>query len=197
MRHPDLINFLNKDFYVSPVSIEEPSQDNLKDFTLLKGADIDIADLKVKFTDFDFNNFQKGAMLEGKGFVIKADLDVIENGKKKQIVLKMENSGQGSGPEFIPATYVAANNKSYEFKLIRIQPDKEDKSKSKVEFSVKMPQDPSAPQRGETLVVEASVKPMINLVWMGTVTLIVGFALTIARRSEEARMQSDRWLKEE
>ena len=30
---------------------------------------------------------------------------------------------------------------------------------------------------------------MINLVWMGTVTLIVGFALTIFRRAAEARLK--------
>jgi cytochrome c biogenesis factor len=38
----------------------------------------------------------------------------------------------------------------------------------------------------ETLVVEASIKPFINLVWMGTVTLLIGMILTIMRRVEEA-----------
>lgn len=196
LRHPDLINFLNKDFYVSPVSVEEASHDNVKNFSLLKNAEVEIADLKIKFIDFDFNNFEKGVMLEGKSFVINANLEVLEKGKKKKITLKMQNSGSGA-PESIPVSYNSTDNKLYEFTLIRIEPDKDDKSKSKLEFSVKMPHDPAVPHKGETLVVEASVKPMINLVWMGTVTLIVGFALTIVRRSEEARVQRDRWSKED
>jgi len=52
------------------------------------------------------------------------------------------------------------------------------------------------PKREETLVVEASIKPMINLVWAGTITLIVGFLLTILRRSEEAKRNGDKWEEE-
>jgi cytochrome c-type biogenesis protein CcmF len=43
----------------------------------------------------------------------------------------------------------------------------------------------------ETLVVEASVKPYINLVWMGTITLVVGFVLTILRRVREANERTE------
>ena len=40
-------------------------------------------------------------------------------------------------------------------------------------------------QQEETLVVEASVKPFINLVWGGTVVMVVGFILSILKRSKE------------
>jgi cytochrome c-type biogenesis protein CcmF len=39
--------------------------------------------------------------------------------------------------------------------------------------------------REEALVVEASVKPYINLVWVGTVVLFVGFVLSLFKRSRE------------
>lgn len=32
------------------------------------------------------------------------------------------------------------------------------------------------------IAAEASIKPYINLVWAGTVTALVGFALTLIRR---------------
>jgi cytochrome c biogenesis factor len=51
-----------------------------------------------------------------------------------------------------------------------------------------LPEAPGTPKKEETLVVEASVKPMINLVWTGTVTLVIGFFLTILRRVQEARL---------
>ena len=37
-------------------------------------------------------------------------------------------------------------------------------------------------QHKEVLVVEASVKPFINLVWVGTVLVLIGFFITILRR---------------
>jgi cytochrome c biogenesis factor len=37
---------------------------------------------------------------------------------------------------------------------------------------------------------------MINLVWAGTITLVIGFLLTIARRVEEAKREGDKWSKE-
>ena len=39
--------------------------------------------------------------------------------------------------------------------------------------------------KAETLVVEASIKPFINLVWIGTFALIGGFLITIVRRIKE------------
>jgi hypothetical protein len=80
-----------------------------------------------------------------------------------------------------------AGGKEYVFTLSRILRDREDPSKSKVQLSVRLPDDPNVERKGGTLVVEASIKPMINLVWMGTVALVVGFLLTIIRRVEEAR----------
>ena len=58
-------------------------------------------------------------------------------------------------------------------------------------LAVSGPSIPSAEPAVETLVVEASVKPFINLVWMGTVTLLVGFILTIVRRVQDARGDLD------
>ena len=44
----------------------------------------------------------------------------------------------------------------------------------------------------DTLVVEASVKPLINLVWAGVIILLVGFGTTIVRRAGEARRREKR-----
>ncbi|HTP81285.1 MAG TPA: cytochrome c-type biogenesis CcmF C-terminal domain-containing protein [Bacteroidota bacterium] len=184
MRHPDLINYLNRDFYVAPLSLEEPTDGSeAKEFDLQKGESADVSGLNVRFVDFDFNNFQKGAMLEGKGFEIRAILEVGEGYKKQNVDLVMKNDG--SGVEYVPVDWKTTDGKVYQFKLTQIEPNREDKSKSRVHFSVKPPADPSAKPRGESLVIEATVKPYINLVWVGTVTLVIGFFLTIVRRASE------------
>jgi cytochrome c-type biogenesis protein CcmF len=187
IRHPDLINFINRDFYVSPVSIETPDDQGSQDVTLKKGESADIGGVKVEFVDFVFSDEQREAMMEGKRFTINVDLTIADRGKKTSVTMKMEN-GPG-GPKYLPGTYRAAGSKKHEFNLVQMMPNQDDPAASKVEFAVKLPEAPSVPKREETLVIEASIKPMINLVWMGTVTLIVGFALTIFRRAEEARLK--------
>ncbi|MGB2867662.1 MAG: cytochrome c biogenesis protein CcsA [Bacteroidota bacterium] len=190
MRHPDLINYINRDFYVAPLSLEEASTGGEeKTFELLKGAEAVLGDLKMTFVDFDFNNFQKGAMLEGKGFAIRAILAVTDGTKKATIEVTMKNGPEGV--QYIPATFTSSQKQSYEFNLVRMMPDREDKSKSKVEISVKAPRAAGTTPRDETLVVEASIKPYINLVWVGTVTLVVGFFLTILRRVGESRLKDE------
>ncbi|MEK6757271.1 MAG: cytochrome c-type biogenesis CcmF C-terminal domain-containing protein, partial [Bacteroidota bacterium] len=194
LRHPDLINFIDKDFYVSPVSIETPGENEERSITLDKGEVTEIGGLKVRFVSYDFSDAAREAMMEGKDFVVTANLEATDNGKAKALTLKMTSSP--AGPKFIPESLTASGNRVFEFTLARIVPSQSDQEKSKVEFTVKLPTDKNAPKREETLVVEASVKPMINLVWMGTVTLVVGFLLTIVRRSEEAKMKRERWQRE-
>lgn len=191
MRHPDLINYLTKDFYVSPMSLEEPSQGHEQNVELQKGAKTTVGTLGVRFVDYDFSNVQKGAMLEGRDFSIGVELEIQDGAKKSSLKLLMKNTPQG--PEFPPVSFTAANKSEYLFTLVRLLPDREDKSRSKVEFTVKLPDDGSTPKKAETLVVEASIKPYINLVWMGTVTLIIGFLLTIIRRVDEARLKNQHW----
>jgi cytochrome c-type biogenesis protein CcmF len=190
MRHPDLINFFTKDFYVAPLSLEEGGRAPEETFELRQGEEKAVGSLHVRFVDFDFSNMQRGAMLEGKDFTIGVDIVVREGTRTTPLKLLMKNTPQG--PEFVPSTYTTSNQSTYQLAIARLLPDREDKSKSKVEFTVRLPQ-PSE-QKGETLLVEASLKPYINLVWVGTVTLMVGFLLTIIRRVEEARLKHERWI---
>ena len=37
----------------------------------------------------------------------------------------------------------------------------------------------------EVLSIEASVKPFVNLVWMGVILMVVGFTISVVRRTKE------------
>jgi cytochrome c-type biogenesis protein CcmF len=186
-----VINFINRDFYVSPVSIDSPEEAGERAVTLDKGSSVEIGGLSVRFVSFDFSDEAREAMMEGKDFVISANLEISEGKMSRPVALRMVSSP--TGPNFIPERYEAADGRVFVFTLARIVPSESQDVASRVEFKVKLPADKSTAKREETLVIEASVKPMINLVWMGTVTLVVGFLLTIIRRAEEARSASDRW----
>jgi cytochrome c-type biogenesis protein CcmF len=193
MRHPDLINFINKDLYVAPLSVEEPKKGNEQSLTLQRASVADIGPLQVRFDDFDFSNVQKGAMLEGGAFSIGVQLTVMEGKKNSRVVLTMKNTA--AGPQYLPASYRTGEGKEFIFNLVRIMPDPQDKAKSAVEISVLSPLENPQEARGEMLVIEASIKPYINLVWMGTVTLVIGFLLTIIRRVGESRLK-EHWAQE-
>ena len=191
IRNPDLINFLNRDFYVAPVSVEEGGQGNQKSVKLLRGDTEKVSGFTVRFEGFEFSEAQRSAMMEGKEFFILAKLMVSDGNAKKRLELKMKTGAKGA--EYIPASFVASDGKNYEFVISQMLPSRDDPSKSSVELLVNLPSVEGVAQRGETLVIEATIKPMINLVWAGTITMVLGFLLTIARRVEEARRQGDRW----
>jgi hypothetical protein len=86
-----------------------------------------------------------------------------------------------AGAAYIPATFKGRDGRTIDFALRQMMPNQDDPSKSQVDISVKLPTDMGASKKQETLVIEASIKPMINLVWAGTVTLVIGFFLTIVR----------------
>jgi cytochrome c-type biogenesis protein CcmF len=107
-------------------------------------------------------------------------------GKKSTIVAKMKNS-KGT------ISYEPASFEGMKFTIARIEPNNEDPEKSAVELTVETVES-GAPKenRPETLVVEASIKPYINVLWIGTFTILVGLIMTIIRRSRETRIHR-RW----
>jgi cytochrome c-type biogenesis protein CcmF len=194
IRNPDIINFISRDFYVSPVTVEEGGQGQEVPIRLPMGSPQRLRDLEFLFQGFDFAADQRAAMSDGKEFVISAKLQVTDGKQKKNLELKMKSGPAGA--EFIPTSFVSYDGKTHQLVIKQMMPSQEDPSKSAVEITVVLPADAANPGKEETLVVEASVKPMINLVWAGTITLIIGFLLTILRRTEEARRQGDTWERE-
>lgn len=190
IRHPDVINFISRDFYVSPVTVETGTKEAVVSHTLARGKPLKIGDLTVTFSQFKFTDEQRAAMSEGKEFFITAELQIQKGTSSDRLELRVKNGPAGA--EFIPSAYTAKDGKQYEFAMTKTMPSQEDPSQSAVAVDVKLPHDPAAHQKEDTLVIEASIKPMINLVWAGTVTLIIGFVLTIMRRVEEARRQGER-----
>ena len=182
IRNPDILNFLHRDLYIEPLMLEDTSGGAEKQMTLPKDVLQEFEGLKLKFTGFEFSEEQRSAMMEGKPFELYAFVCVFEGMKDSTLSLKMESTKGRTA--FLPLIYRAADLKQYEFTLNRVVPE-EDSTKSEVEITVKRFSD-QAVHKNDVLTIEATVKPYINLVWIGTVTLIFGFLLTIIRRAREA-----------
>ncbi len=181
MRNPDIANWVTKDFYLAPLSLEQAEA--TKTLTLRKGETQKLGDLEITFVDFDFPVDQKAAMVEGREVKIGAELLVKEYGKKPVRLVPAKVINQGNA-EDLPAVFAD----TYQFTIVNMQPDRENKENSHVEIGYKNVKAASSAE-GDVLVVEASVKPYINLVWSGVIILMVGFGVTIVRRAQEARVR--------
>jgi len=186
MRNPDILNLVTKDFYLAPLALEQWSdstQQTVQKIMLKRGETKTIGPLQLTFVDFELPENQKEAMLEGKDIRIGARLMVKGSGGKTQAVIPAKLLSGGTLTD-----QPAALGKEYEFVITGMSPDRESRENSSVEIGVRNLAQAGAAREPEpdVLVVEASVKPFINMVWSGVIIVLVGFLVTIVRRAQEA-----------
>jgi cytochrome c-type biogenesis protein CcmF len=176
MRNPDIINLMTKDFYVSPLSLEAPDSKNEQELTIEKDEVQKFQDMSIKYQGYNFSSSPE------KGNVVTVTLDVTRANRTIRVSPEMHNE-QGK-VSYIPAKLPDSDVR---FTIKGMGLGNGGRGKSSITVTVSTPLAEGQPKKSETLIVEASVKPFINLVWLGTVTLVAGFFITIIRRGEEAR----------
>jgi cytochrome c-type biogenesis protein CcmF len=180
MKNPDIANLLTKDLYLSPMALEVPDEFSTNEIhPLKKGEEKDINGMKVKFIDFDRTKFNRDDM-SSEGNIMGAELEVTLNGKTEKVVVEQKIS-QG-GNENIPVQM--NGNDKFTFYLANMSIGEE----SSVEVAV-VDNTIEKTVMPETLVLTASIKPFINLVWGGTVVMVLGFFLSLMARYR--RLKSD------
>ncbi len=176
MREPAILTLPTKDFYLSPLGYEENgNEDQGQDVSLTVGQEKEINGIKINYKEFIKPDI--AAMQSGGNIKMGANLVITQNGKTYSAapLIKREN-GQF---EYIPATVDDLN--------LKIQLKKIDPANETADFTVTKTKDMAkteAPK--EVLTVEASIKPFINLVWVGILIMVVGFFVSVARRLKES-----------
>jgi cytochrome c-type biogenesis protein CcmF len=187
MRNPDIANLITHDFYLAPLSLEQPSADGpaIERVMIRHGETKSIGKVAMTFLDFDLSDEQRMAMLEGKEARIGAKLRVAVDGGEPVEVSPGKLMGKEGGPQDDPATV----DGKYQLVITSMRPNAEDKTKGQVEIGVRdISASAAAGSQPDVLMVEASTKPAINLVWAGVIIMLVGFGTTIVRRAQEARL---------
>jgi len=189
MRNPDIVNLITKDFYLAPLSLEQPSEQQngtIEKSTFKTGETKEVGDIQITFLGFDLPVTHTAAMMEGKDITIGAKLSVSRDGSAAKPVTpaKVIKNGQTSD---VPARF----EERFEITIAGLSPDRESRENSTVELAVRdVMRAADTPAAPDILVAEASVKPYINLVWAGVIILLVGFLVTIVRRAQEAAMKA-------
>jgi cytochrome c-type biogenesis protein CcmF len=180
MKNPDIANLLTKDLYLSPMALEVPDEYSTNEIhPFKKGEEKDINGMKVKFIDFDRTKFNRDDM-SNDGNIMGAELEVTLNGKTEKVVVEQKISQNGN--ENIPVQMSLSDK--YTFYLVNISVTGE----SAVDVAIVDNTVQKTPMP-ETFVLTASIKPFINLVWLGTVVMVLGFFFSLIARYR--RLKSD------
>jgi cytochrome c-type biogenesis protein CcmF len=183
MKNPDIANLVTKDLYLSPQSLEVPEDYSKEDVvTIKKDETVETKGLKVKFVDFDRSKFNRNAMQEGKDNVMGATLEVMD-GKRKEIVTAEEKISQGSQD---PVPVQMEGNDKFTFFLTKVSVSGEET----VDIAVVDNTQPKTNNSPETLVLTASIKPFINLVWLGTIVMVLGFFFSLVNRYRKLKSEA-------
>jgi cytochrome c-type biogenesis protein CcmF len=143
--------------------------------TLAKGETLAYKDLSITFDDFDLSDFDPEAGKINFGVVFKVDVDgqVIE-------VVPTYRGGMGGEANVTPAMVPGTGG-------ISLSPGRIDAENGTVQLQV---YDPALAPEGATpasIVLDVSTKPLISLVWIGTILIVFGIGMAIfLRRSDIA-----------
>jgi cytochrome c-type biogenesis protein CcmF len=175
MRHPMIYSTLTQDIYISPLAIQDAAGgvsalqgDHLQ---IQKGAVVSSGGFDISFSSFDLSAMNSGKV----GAAIKATegSSVLYEG-----TLYYSVSGTGGSDSY---TVFEGSGGKYKLALESID------ASSGLVFMDFAKASEEALEGGSMLLVEASRKPFVWLLWIGAMMIVIGTAVAVVRRKSEAK----------
>jgi cytochrome c-type biogenesis protein CcmF len=176
MRNPDIASFLTRDIYLSPLALEEGGAHESDRHTLSKGGTVKLGDAEVTFERFDMGSH--GSQMGSGAMTVGSVLEVRRGSEQETVTPEMIYTG-GAEPQYRNATSRLLGG---EVQLLSMNVGGAS-SPSVITVELRKPGEEA--QGHEALVVEASVKPFVNLLWGGTVVMMIGFGLATLKRARQ------------
>ena len=144
--------------------------------------------MSVTFVRFEMNQHGMEGMMGGAGgFPVGAVLEVVRDGKK-ETVTAVTLYKEGQQPEVKPA--VLKDGKTG-FSMLSMNINPENKTSS-IQVEVAGLDDHAEEAAGpEMLVIEASIKPFISLIWVAATLISIGLFLSIVSKVRTARLEAE------
>ncbi|MCU0452928.1 MAG: cytochrome c biogenesis protein CcsA [Bacteroidetes bacterium] len=180
MRNPDYVSFLTRDFYVEPVSLEPGQRGGQGQMVQVpKGGTVEIAGYVVTFERFEMQPHAAGMAQQAEsGMRIGAVLKVKKD-RQIRTVTPVSVFAQGE----VQSSKGEPLDGQTELRLVGMNIGMSGEG-STIVLEAAVP-GASATATPEALVVEASVKPFISLVWIGALICFFGVMLALVRRRRE------------
>jgi len=184
MRIPAILTLPTQDFYVSPIGYDEGTADankKVKTISLQKGGTTKFNGAQISFNSFNLSAETMAAMQEGRDFQMGAILKLEKY--DKEVEFELLRKSVGGKIEF---TSFVSDEYDIKIEMVNLSADKIEISLSKLNDNS---DDHSSHIKQEILTVSASVKPFINLVWIGIAVMVFGFFISMTRRLRESLKQ--------
>ncbi len=180
MRNPDISSSAFRDLYVSPMSLEPPRDGGRTvELNLVKGISSEAGGARVTFTRFDMGaHGAPGSAMGAEGMRITAVIDVQKGKEREQLAPHMTYAADGTPAQDALSSRLLGG----EVRLLKVNAGMGSTPSS---ILLGLTQAGGGTLNPEILMVEASVKPFINLLWGGTILMIMGFVLAIVKRWRE------------
>ena len=172
MREPDIKYGTLIDLYIAPLELRKDNNHNHGSAIILKkGESKKVQDMVIQFKGFNMSSDH-----ETGDFTVGADLLVQLDGANFEVtpIMNMGKSNSNSKP-----AEIENKGKKIKIKLTSIDAD----SKSvQLEFEGMTENVQAQHDHRDQLLVEVSEKPFMNVLWLGTIILILGTILAIYNR---------------
>jgi len=166
MRKPFIRRGITSDLYLAPLELRKISPHSDSAVILAKGDTFEISGFKVTFVDYEMEPHAQGGRMK-----IGARLSV-SAGDSSLTLVPYQITG-GEQPEFHDVTLPDGQTKII---LEKIMADSR-------QIGLLVHTEAQGAEPTETLLLEVSHKPLINLLWLGGVLIILGSVLSIKRRA--------------
>lgn len=173
VRNPCIKRFLLYDLYISPEEIKIKSPDETGQTLVLAKNQTD----KVKGYEITFKQFDLGSHINNEVMTIKAVLEVKTDDGKNEIIKPAQIVTGSDVPELIPTEIPSTGEYIY---LLKIMADE-----GLIKLGISEKDTPIDFEPKQILIVHVSIKPLINLVWLGLIMIIIGSAIATYRRIKE------------
>jgi cytochrome c-type biogenesis protein CcmF len=176
MREPDVSASLIQDIYISPIQFSEPP--NIPDaasLELKKGEKKKYADYDVLFTGFELKNHDSDA-----GMRVGANIEITKDDKSVKIKPEMlfTSGEKETFPVFLTGEQLYAKD-ALSVILAGINAD----AKSiLLNMKGSARTDKYKNSLSESIVVEISHKPLMSILWLGTILMTIGSILAFRKR---------------
>ena len=189
MKNPDIKDLIVKDLYLSPQALDVPEDFSENDVdSIKKGETKTLKGLSIKFTDFNMDNFNREELIKGKSQEMGADIEVTDGGKTKKMTIKEKYTAEGE-PEYIGVPLEGSDK--YDIYLVKVMVQNDPGIQLAVVDRVAKMNDPNRVTQ-PTLVLKASIKPYIDLVWIGVCTMVLGFFFSIIKRVKRLKSEESK-----
>ncbi len=175
MREPSVINFLDKDIYISPISYNDGSKKTVpgKMIELNKGETKEIDGISIHFVDFDLPDNFVEKMMNNEEMMLGVKLKVKINGKEFSADPKQKiNNG-------VRTDFPAELSNGETIKIVSLN------AAGNVKLKL-IPKDANAITPRQVLSADISIKPFVSLVWIGVLIMGLGFVLSIVYRIKDS-----------